>query len=440
MANLFIGIFFILFTLEFVVEFILNELNIRHVRKNIAVQAVPEFFQSRINEDEYEQSACYTLAKARLQRWSEVYGRVVILFLLFGGLLPVLDGLIIAMLPQSLFSSHIRGALFCLGVGLIFSLASLPVDLYSTFGIESRFGFNKTTLPLYFSDKLKGLILGVVIGGPFLFVVLWLMQATGEYWWLWVFVFIALFQLLMIIIFPTFIAPWFNKFQPLASGELRDRILALAKQIGFEASGIFVMDGSKRSAHSNAYFTGIGRAKRIVLFDTLVEQMTIEQGLAVLAHEMGHYKMKHIRRMMLVQSVILFVGLYILSRLVNYDPVFSAVDLQPSNHAALVLFSLLSGPLTFYLAPLVNLLSRKHEYEADRFAVITLGNGKPMEEALINLTVKNLSNLTPHPWYSAYHYSHPTPTERIGAIRRIVAKQNSQQTNPPDRRQVGCPS
>jgi STE24 endopeptidase len=310
--------------------------------------------------------------------------------------------------------------LFCLGVGVIFSLASLPSDLYSTFGIESRFGFNKTTLSLYFLDKLKGLILGIMIGGPFLYVVLWLMQATGEYWWIWAFVFIAMFQLLMIIIFPTFIAPWFNKFEPLPSGELRDRIMALAKQIGFKASGIFVMDGSKRSAHSNAYFTGIGKAKRIVLFDTLIEQMTIDQGLAVLAHEMGHYKMKHIRRMMLVQSVILFVGLYFLGRLVNYEPVFTAFGLQPSNHAALVLFSLISGPFTFYLGPLVNLLSRKHEYEADRFAAITLGNGKPMEEALINLTVKNLSNLTPHPWYSAYHYSHPTPTERIGAIRQIT--------------------
>ena len=420
MSNLIIGIFLVLFTLEFVVEFILNELNIRQVRKSRAAHAVPEFFQGKISKNDYEQSARYTLAKARFQRWSEVYGRTVILFLLFGGLLPFLENLIIAILPQSLANSLIRGVLFCLAVGVIFSLASLPIDLYSTFGIESRFGFNKTTLSLYFSDKLKGLILGIMIGGPFLYVVLWLMQATGEYWWIWAFVFITLFQLLMIIIVPTFIAPWFNKFEPLASGELRDRILALAKQIGFKSSGIFLMDGSKRSAHSNAYFTGIGGAKRIVLFDTLVEQMTIEQGLAVLAHEMGHYKMKHIRRMMLVQSVILFVGLYVLSRLVNYHPVFSAFDLQPSNHAALVLFSLLSGPLTFYLAPLVNLLSRKHEYEADRFAVITLGNGRPMEEALINLTVKNLSNLTPHPWYSAYHYSHSTPTERIGAIRRIT--------------------
>jgi STE24 endopeptidase len=180
------------------------------------------------------------------------------------------------------------------------------------------------------------------------------------------------------------------------------------------------MDGSKRSAHSNAYFTGIGKAKRIVLFDTLIAQMTFDQGLAVLAHEMGHYKMKHIRRMLVVQTVFLFFGLYILSLLVDYKPLFTSFRLDnPSNYGALVLFSLLSGPFTFYLAPLINRLSRKHEYEADRFAVETLHNPRPMEEALISLTVKNLSNLTPHPWYSAYHYSHPTPTERIGEIRAI---------------------
>jgi STE24 endopeptidase len=212
MPNFIIGIFLILFTLEFVVEFILNELNIRQVRKSRAAHAIPEFFQEKISKDEYEQSVRYTFAKARFQRWSEVYGRVVILFLLFGGILPFLDNLIITILPQSLSTSHITGALFCLAVGLMFSLASLPVDLYSTFAIESRFGFNKTTLSLYFSDKLKGLILGVLIGAPFLFIVLWLMQATGEYWWLWAFVFITHLQHLMIIIVPTFNAPRFNNF------------------------------------------------------------------------------------------------------------------------------------------------------------------------------------------------------------------------------------
>ena len=299
---------------------------------------------------------------------------------------------------------------------------NLPTGLYSTFVLEARFGFNKTTWKLYLTDKIKGLLLGVLIGVPFLWIVLWLMDAMGQYWWIWTFFFVSGFELLMVIVYPTLIAPLFNKFEPLPEGDLRNRILRLAEQVGFKTTGIFSMDGSKRSAHSNAYFTGIGKAKRIVLFDTLIAQMTMDQGLAVLAHEMGHYKMKHIRRMLVVQAVFLLLGLYILSLLLNYRPLFAAFGLgHPSNAAALVLFSLLSGPATFFLGPLINRLSRKHEYEADRFAVKTLRNRLPMEEALINLTVRNLSNLTPHPWYSAYHYSHPTPTERIGAIRAISA-------------------
>jgi STE24 endopeptidase len=416
--NIVVGSFLLFFAVEFLVEFVLNELNIREVLRSRVAVKLPDFFQGKISDADYRRSVEYTLAKARFQRWSEIYGRVVVLLILFGGILSKLEELTQAALVQFLPFSQTPGAVFCVAVALVFSLSSVPLDLYSVFGIESRFGFNKTSLPLYLSDKLKELILALLIGLPFLLVVLWLMEAAGEYWWLWAFAFIIVFELVMLVAFPTFIAPWFNRFEPLPEGELRDRILALAKQIGFQTSGIYSMDGSRRSAHSNAYFTGIGKAKRIVLFDTLIEQMTIDQGLAVLAHEMGHYKMQHIRRMLLIQAMFLFIGLYILSRLVHYEPLFTSFDLDPSNHAVLVLFGLLSGPFTFYFRPLMNLLSRKHEYEADRFAAVTLRNGKPMEDALVNLTVKNLSNLTPHPWYSAYHYSHPTPAERIKAIRQ----------------------
>jgi STE24 endopeptidase len=421
MEQLIVGIFLALFVLEFAVEFILNELNLRYLRACWAERKIPDFFQAKITPQDYDKSVEYTLAKGRFQRWAEIYGRVLLFFVLFGGVLPYLDQLATGTDKRLFLVAQGPGVFFCVAIALVFSLANLPIDLFSTFGIESRFGFNKTTLGVYIVDKLKGLTLGLVIGVPFLSVVLWLMQATGQYWWLWAFVFITGFQLLMIVIFPTFIAPWFNKFEPLKDGEFRERILALADRVGFKTSGIYSMDGSKRSAHSNAYFTGIGKAKRIVLFDTLIEQMTMEQGLAVLAHEMGHYKMKHIRRMLVVQTVFLFVGLYLLSLLVDFAPLFAAFGLPPTNHGALALFSLLSGPATFYLGPIMNLLSRKHEYEADRFAKTTLRDGKPMEEALINLTVKNLSNLTPHPWYSAYHYSHPTPAERISAIRQCPA-------------------
>jgi len=420
MEQLIVAVFFALFALEFVVEFGLNELNLRYVRAYWAEKKLPDFFQRNMSAEEYEKSVQYTLTKAQFQRWAEIYGRLVTLIVLFGGLLPFMDRFSKDLASRFFSITHAQGLIFCFGVALVFSIASLPADLYSTFKLEARFGFNKTTWKLYSTDKLKGLVLGILIGLPFLFVVLWLMEATGSYWWIWTFFFVSGFQLLMVIVYPTLIAPLFNKFEPLPEGELRDRILRLAEQVGFKTNGIFSMDGSKRSAHSNAYFTGIGKTKRIVLFDTLIAQMTLDQAVAVLAHEMGHYKMKHIRRMLVVQTVFLLFGLYILSFLLNYRPLFAAFGLDnPSNPAALVLFSLLSGPFTFYLGPLINRLSRKHAYEADRFAIQTLRNRRPMEEALINLTVKNLSNLTPHPWYSAYHYSHPTPTERIGAIRAI---------------------
>jgi STE24 endopeptidase len=419
MEQVIVGVFAFFF-LEFIVEFGLNELNLRYVRARSAEQKIPDFFEAKMGPEEYAKSVQYTLAKGRFQRWAEIYGRGVMLIVLFGGVLPFTDRLSKDLAGRFLPVPYGDGILFCFIVGLVFSLASLPTDLYATFRLEARFGFNKTTWKVYFADKLKGLVLGILIGGPFLFIILWLMDAAGSLWWIWAFVFIAGFQLLMVVLYPTLIAPLFNKFEPLPEGEFRDRILALAEKVGFRTSGIYSMDGSKRSGHSNAYFTGIGKAKRIVLFDTLIEQMTMDQGMAVLAHEMGHYKMKHIRRMLIVQAVFLFIGLYVLSLVLDYEPLFAAFGLQtPSNHGGLVLFSLLTGPVTFYLGPLMNLLSRKHEYEADRFAVETLHKSTPMEEALVNLTVKNLSNLTPHPWYSAYHYSHPTPTERIGAIRAL---------------------
>lgn len=421
MEHLIVFLFLAFFACEFLVEFALNELNLRFVRRHAGERHIPDAFRGRITSEAYEKSVEYTLAKGGFERWSEIYGSAVTLAVLFSGLLPWVDSLAQHAAQNVLPSAYTQGVLFCFGVGLIFTVASLPSNLYSTFVLEARFGFNKTSFAVYLSDKIKGLILALLIGAPFLFGVLWLMDVMGRFWWLWTFAFILVFQLLMIVIFPTFIAPWFNKFEPLQAGEFRDRILALADQVGFKTSGIYAMDGSKRSSHSNAYFTGFGKFKRIVLFDTLIEQMTIEQGLAVLAHEMGHYKMKHIARMLIVQSAFLLIGLFVLSLLLDLAPLYTAFGLEPSHHAALILFSILSGPAIFYLGPMMNALSRKHEYEADRFAALTLRDGKPMEEALVNLTVKNLSNLTPHPWYSAYHYSHPTPVERIAAMRQAPA-------------------
>jgi STE24 endopeptidase len=415
-----IGLFLSLFILEFVVEFGLNEANLAYVRRCGAELRIPDFFAGFMSREDYAKSVDYTVAKGRFQRWAAIYDGLVTLWILFGGVLPALDRFAENLGGHFIFAGiRATGIIFCLGVGLIFSLLSLPTDLYSTFVLEERFGFNKTTPGLYIADRLKGLALTLVIGAPFLFGVFWLIDAAGPYWWFWVFLFMTAFQLLMVVLYPSLIAPLFNKFEPLKDGELRRRILEMADQIGFKTGGIFTMDGSRRSAHSNAYFTGLGKTKRIVLFDTLAEQMTTDQSVAVLAHEMGHYKLKHIRRMLVLRSLFLLAGLYIFSLLIDYQPLFTAFGFAaPSHHAALVLASLLSGAATFYLHPLINRVSRKHEYEADRFAARTLKNSQPMEEALIKLTIKNLSNLTPHPWYSAYHYSHPTPAERIGALRK----------------------
>jgi STE24 endopeptidase len=422
MEQLVLGLFLFFFFVEFLVEFGLNEMNLRYVKARWAKKEIPAPFRDKIAVSDYEKSVEYTIAKARFQRWSEIYGSILTLVVLFSGFLPWLDGVAAALAQQFPLPVYTHGLMFCFGVGVAFAVGGLPTELYATFGLEARFGFNKMTYTLFLFDKLKALVLALIIGVPFLFVVLWLMKVSGSYWWVWGFVFITFFQLLMMIIYPTLIAPLFNKFEPLKEGEFRERILRLADDVGFTTSGIFTMDGSKRSGHSNAYFTGLGKAKRIVLFDTLIEQMNVSQGLAVLAHEMGHYKLKHIRRMLVVQTVFLAGGLYVLSLLRISPPFFAAFGLTSSDHTALILFSLVTGPVGFYLMPLFNRLSRRHEYEADAFSKTALKTAEPMVEALINLTIKNLSNLNPHPWYSAYYYSHPTPHERIRALGTISAR------------------
>jgi STE24 endopeptidase len=413
---LFLGLFF----LENVIELSLNEANLRYVQVHGQSQQIPELFRERMSSETFLSSVKYTVAKGNFERWSLVYGSLVKLFVLFGGVLAGVNHFSLAAGSLFPLSTQATGITFCLVVSLLLSVLSLPPDLYYTFVLEERFGFNKTSFNLFLLDKLKALVVGLVIGVPFLFVVLSLMQAAGPYWWVYGFVFILAFQLLMVLLYPTLIAPLFNKFTPLQDGELRRRILELATQLGFQTSGIFTMDGSRRSAHSNAYFTGLGRSKRIVFFDTLLKEATIDQTVAVLAHEIGHYKLKHIRKRLILQTAFLLAGLYVISLLVDYEPFFRAFGLEkPTHHGALVLFALVSSPFTFFLNPLLNHVSRKHEYEADRYAVQELRNGKPMAEALMNLSATNLSNLTPHPWYSAYHYSHPTVTERIQAIHGL---------------------
>lgn len=414
METVIISLFFFLFSIDRIVSSGLDELNIRHIRKHAG--RVPEFFKNTVDPATYRRSIAYTLDKARFSRWNILVDTIVTLWVLFGGVLPWLERWSAACGLSSVWT----GIVFFCGFGVIMFTLNLPLELISTFRIEQRHGFNKTTYRLYIIDKLKALALSVVIGIPCLYVILWFMESTGALWWIWAFGFVMLFQLVMLLIYPMFIAPLFNKFKPLDDGNLNDAITDFCKRVQFTIKGVFQMDGSKRSTHSNAYFTGIGRGKRIVLFDTLINEMTQQQAVSVLAHEIGHYKLHHIKKMIVVSAVGMLAGFFVIGNIYDYVPLFNAFGLQTaSDHGALILFVILSGTFTFYLRPIFSALSRRHEYEADKFAVTTTGTRADMEGALLMLTKQNLSNLTPHPWYSFVHYSHPATIERIKAIRAM---------------------
>ena len=417
MESIIAWLFLAFLATELAVESLLNEANMRHLGRQWREGRLPELFAASISRETHDKSVRYALARGRFARWSAGYGTGLTLLVLFGGVLPRVDSLargVGSFLPVP----EAAGIVFCLAVGGVFAVMSLPLRVYSTFVLEERFGFNKMDVRTFVMDRIKGAALAVVLGAPFLFGVLWLMKATGAYWWVYVFAFIFAFQCLMMVIYPTWIAPLFNRFEPVPDDSLRDAIAELAQRVGLRTSGIYTMDGSKRSGHSNAYFTGLGKAKRIVLFDTLLQQLDRRQLLSVLAHELGHYKMRHVLKNLGLSALFLLAGLWVLSVLLDYPPLFRAFGLdQPAHYTALVIFSLISGPFTFWLAPFMNHISRRHEYAADGFAVRLLKDGKPMEEALVALTVNNLSNPTPHPWYSAYHDSHPTTVERVRAIR-----------------------
>lgn len=411
-ASTILTLYLVLFALEFIWETFLTILNMRHVREHAT--AVPDMFRDIVDEDTYRKSVAYTLTRSRFGLVSSLVSSVFLLGIILSGALGAIDEAIRGFG----FHAYVHSVLYIFTLSLIFSLVSLPFSLYSTFVIEERFGFNKMTMKLFVVDTLKGLVISAIIMTPLLLALFWFMDTAGDVWWLYAFALLAGFQFLMVVLYPTVIAPLFNKFSPLEEGALRTKILALAEKLRFRTSGIFVMDGSKRSKHSNAYFTGLGRVKRIVLFDTLVDKLEEDQVVSVLAHEIGHEKKHHIKKGMALSLASMFVGLWILSILLDYAPFFQAFGFSgPSYHGAIVIFSFCAGPFTFFLAPLGAILSRRYEYQADRFAVEAVGTAEHMQGALLELSKDNLSNLTPHPWYSFYHYSHPTLAERLRALQ-----------------------
>lgn len=412
--NTVLTVFIVLLAAKTIAELVLLLLNRRAVLANAA--AVPAAYRDAVDADTYRRSVTYTLAKQRVGLWETLYEAVVLGLVVATGFLAWLYGSFSGWLGQGVWG---QGVVFLL-VLVVLSLPGLPWDWYGTFRLEARFGFNKTTPGLWLSDKLKGLAIGAVLGIPLLALLGWFFHAFPTTWWLWGFVAFFAFQILLLLLYPRLILPLFNKLEPLQEGELRTRLLKLGTRTGFTATKILVMDGSKRSGHSNAFFTGMGRFRKIVLFDTLIEQLNPEQLEAVLAHEIGHYKHGHIVKMLAVSSLSLLAAFAVMGWLSAQGWFFEAFGFAGAGVfvPTLLLLMLLGGLFTFWLSPLTNALSRKHEYEADAFARAAMGdNPQPLVESLRLLHEKNLSNMTPHPVYSTFYYSHPTLAEREAALR-----------------------
>jgi STE24 endopeptidase len=403
--------FIVCFCLQYAVETALLLVNLRHVRRSAGV---PASLAGRIDEATAERSRAYTLANGRFDLFQGLCGAVLTLVVLFSGVLPALDD---ALAARGIAGAH-RFVAFLAILGGAGALASLPFAAWRTFVLEERFGFNRTTPRLWMLDRAKGFVLEAALGIPILYAIHALMRSTGPRWWIWVFAFLMAVQLFMLWLYPTVIAPLFNRFTPLPEGALRERLVALARSAGFAHRGLYVMDASRRSGHSNAYFTGIFRP-RIVLFDTLVRHMGIDEAASVLAHEIGHYRARHVHRRLAVSAATLLATLLVLSWLVPWPPFHAAFGFAaPTLHGALAIVALGGGAFVFWLQPIAAHLSRRHEYEADRYSVRIAQAPDALKQALVRLNGENLANLHPHPWYSAWHYSHPTLVERLAAIDR----------------------
>jgi STE24 endopeptidase len=399
-------------------ELWLSRLNQRHVRARAA--QVPPAFQGIIDETTYRRSVDYTLAKSRFSNITDGFDTIMLIAVLFSGVLPWALNALTAQFGVSVWA--VAALLFA--IGIVLALPGLPFDWYAQFKLEERFGFNTTTMKTWLLDRVKGFLLAALLGYPLLVFILNVIEWTGAHWWLWAWGIVVAFQLLMILIAPALIMPLFNKFAPLPDGTLRERLFALAKRTGFPTRSIDVMDGSKRSRHSNAFFTGFGRFRKIVLFDTLVAQLTEPELEAVLAHEIGHYKKRHVVKLLCVSIVSLLVAFAVIAWLARQEWFYRAFGFEPQNTfsaaaivPAMLLFALLAGTISFWLTPLINIWSRKFEYEADAFARRTMDESGSLIGALRKLNEKNLSNLTPHPLYSGFYYSHPTLLERERALQ-----------------------
>jgi STE24 endopeptidase len=412
MTNAFSWIFLAALAAAAATRLWLAQRQIRHVRAHR--EAVPATFAQSIPLPAHQKAADYTVAKAHLGMLEVLLGAALTLALTLGGLIQWISQLWGRWLEAG---SILHGSALLLTVFFVQAAAGLPVTLYRSFVIEERFGFNRMTLKLFLADLAKHTLVGLALGVPLLVVVLWLMGRAGEYWWLYVWAVWVAYSMLMMLIYPAFILPLFNKFTPVEEGPLRERIGALLERTGFKSSGLYMMDGSKRSSHGNAFFTGFGAAKRIVLFDTLVNRLQPPEVEAVLAHELGHYKLHHIAKGMALTAGASFAILFVLGHLIDKDWFYQGLGVTaPSNAAALALFFLALPEFLFFLHPLTSLYSRKREFEADAYAV-NHADSAELVQALVKLYQDNAATLTPDPLHSAFYDSHPPAATRIARLR-----------------------
>jgi len=375
--------------------------------------AVPNAFANTIELSAHQKAADYSVVKSKLIILETVAGAILLAILTIGGGLQWLDDVWRQLLPEH---HMMRGALVICSAMLISGLVDLPFDFYKTFVVDEQFGFNKMTKKMFFTDLVKHSLVGIALGAPILFAALWLMQEAGDYWWFYLWVVWSAFNILMLAVYPTFIAPLFNKFSPLEDMSLKLRIENLLKKCGFKSQGLFVMDGSARSSHGNAYFTGFGASKRVVFFDTLLSRLNADEIEAVLAHELGHFKHHHVIKRIVMLFALSFFGLALLGWLMKQAWFYFGLGVTTESHyMALILFLLVSPVFMFLLKPMMASYSRKNEFEADDYAA-KHANAQSLVDALVKLYRDNASTLTPDPLHSAFYDSHPPASIRISKL------------------------
>lgn len=404
--NTFLCVYLALFLLSVLLEIGVDYLNVLHLKKTGG--SVPDGFEGMIDREKLAEMNAYTVDQTRLNLFRLITGKILFLFIILSGLLPWFSAKIagIPFIPA--------GLLFFAVPGLVISLLDIPFGYYHIFYIEERYGFNTQTVKTWISDLLKSAIIAGVLGGLLLSLLLLMVRYTGNTWWLWAWLIFISFQLLVTVIYPTLIAPIFNKFTPMEDHELAEKIQSLSGKEGLVLKGIFRMDAEKRSRHTNAYFAGLGKSKRIVLYDTLLKSHEDDEILAVLDHEIGHLRKGHIKKQLMIAGTASLILFFLASRLIESTWMFASFGFSNSPlYVGLFLIAVLWEPVGFFLSPLAMAVSRRFEREADQHVGETFEGGRPLVRALKKMALDNLSNLYPHPWFVRFHYSHPPLLERI---------------------------